>query len=190
MSQTDNQFARTTHQRTKKMTRRARIHPAASPLRVRIHFAATLFRVRTHLAVPLLLAIAIFSCAADLCADNTDQAGWQRQEVNWRVSGGSRVKAIHHPADQMPPTRLARATPQARPTSQPVSAEQAAGHSALAVQDQGAPIIATVVDSPPVDAVHPSRTRIGRVQRPFADRDQWEGGARRRVEIGEFRLTQ
>ena len=137
------------------MTRRARIHPAASPLRVRIHFAATLFRVRTHLAVPLLLAIAIFSCAAGLCADNTDQAGWQRQEVNWRVSGGSRVKAIHHPADQMPPTRLGRATPQARPTSQPVSAEQAAGHSALAVQDQGAPIIATVVDSPPVDGFVP-----------------------------------
>ncbi len=49
-------------------------------------------------------------------------AGWQREEVDWRISGGSRIKAIYRPPEEA----VAKSTP-----------------------DKAAPVAANVIDSPP-----------------------------------------
>jgi len=41
-------------------------------------------------------------------------AGWEREQVDWRITGGSRIKAIYRPAKEAvtkAPPRLAKAAP-------------------------------------------------------------------------------
>jgi hypothetical protein len=72
---------------------------------------------------------------------------WHRQEVNWRMTGGSRIKAIYYPADRPPMTlnRHHRSQPRFRlreiiPSTEATTDKYTAGA-----------IIANVIDSPPID---------------------------------------
>lgn len=84
-----------------------------------------------------------------------DRPGWQRQEVNWRMTGGSRIKAVIHPPEK--PIRMLakreRRKPKA-PRKKTLPAEAAFRLAPLA-QEPTAPIIANVIDSPPVDGFVP-----------------------------------
>ena len=59
------------------------------------------------------LALAgVFVCIP--VAAGAGRAGWQRKEVNWRLTGGSRVKAVYRPAEkaaEKAPAKLAKAAP-------------------------------------------------------------------------------
>ena len=48
----------------------------------------------------VLLFVIIFCWAAAVWAG---QPGWQRQEVDWRMTGGARIKAVDYPEDKSPP---------------------------------------------------------------------------------------
>jgi predicted aspartyl protease len=95
---------------------------------------------------------------AALCWASAVQAGrsdWQRSEVNWRVIGGTHIKAINYPGEKPVPTfaqRKARKPAVAREKIIPV--EAVFGFESTIQQSTG-PIFADVIDSPPIDGFVP-----------------------------------
>lgn len=77
--------------------------------------------------------------------------GWQRQEVNWRMTGGSSIKAVNYPADKplMTLNQHRRRQPkvQLKAITPPVDA--ALGKSVTGM------VSAAVIDSPPIDGFVP-----------------------------------
>jgi hypothetical protein len=73
---------------------------------------------------------------------------WQRQEVNWRLTGGSSIKAVNYPADK-PPMMLS----QHRSGQPKVRIREIEPSTLAAPGERTAPIIATVFDSPPIDGL-------------------------------------
>src|SRR4030042_1344571 len=76
--------------------------------------------------------------------------GWQHQKVDWRMTGGSSIKAVNYPAEKPLPMlnkRTAR-----RPTSlrKKILPAEAAFRLAPLAQQSSASIIALVIDSPPI----------------------------------------
>ena len=101
----------------------------------------------------LILLPAAVICASP--ADRIDRSDWQRQQVDWRMTGGSRIKAVRYPADRPLPTLAQRdisrpagvrkKTLQAKATSLPSqNAEQSLSST-----------IVNVIDSPPIDGFIP-----------------------------------
>jgi predicted aspartyl protease len=81
--------------------------------------------------------------------------GWQHQKVDWRMTGGSSIKAVNYPADKPLPTlnkRTAR-----RPTSlrKKILPAEAAFRLTPLAQQSSASITALVIDSPPIDGFVP-----------------------------------
>jgi predicted aspartyl protease len=80
---------------------------------------------------------------------------WQHQDVDWRLTGGSCIKAVNYPQGkplQMLGKRTAR-----RPTSlrKKILPAEAAFRLAPLAQQSSASIIALVIDSPPIDGFIP-----------------------------------
>jgi predicted aspartyl protease len=84
-----------------------------------------------------------------------DRQGWERKEVNWRVSAGRQVKAIYYPRHQQPPLL------ETRSERRPVRLQQRAGESQvgptgiITAEGTAAMVFANVIDSPPVDGFVP-----------------------------------
>lgn len=77
--------------------------------------------------------------------------GWQHQDVNWRMTGGSCIKAVSYPADK-PPMMLnqhRRGQPKARLKAIAPPAEAALGKSVTGM------VSVAVIDSPPIDGFVP-----------------------------------
>ena len=83
------------------------------------------------------------------------QSGWQRQEVNWRMTGGARIKAINYPQDKQPPLLGKRAGRQPTPPRKKTLPAEAASRLAPFAEESTAPIFANVIDSPPIDGFVP-----------------------------------
>ncbi|MHC4328411.1 MAG: aspartyl protease family protein [Planctomycetota bacterium] len=69
-------------------------------------------RMRTHNSnrgwfVLLFVVVSLTSVAS------ATRDGWRRQEVDWRVTGGGRIKAIRYPQEEEPPLLYEEAGPQA-----------------------------------------------------------------------------
>ncbi len=81
--------------------------------------------------------------------------GWKRQEVDWRMTGGSRIKAIHYPKDKPLPQYSIRADrPRKTPHKKTITKE--AGSQPIPLAPEAATsIIANVIDSPPIDGFVP-----------------------------------
>lgn len=81
--------------------------------------------------------------------------GWQRQEVDWRVTGGGRVKAIRYPEQNEPPLFRGKVKHQPRIVRKksllkvPRSKESSLSFLSAPV------VMANVIDSPPVDGFVP-----------------------------------
>jgi predicted aspartyl protease len=92
----------------------------------------------------LLLFVAVLYWIPFVKAGHPD---WHRQEVNWRINGRSRIKAIYYPADKPPMTlnRHRRTRPKVLLREITPSIEATAGKSATGA------IFADVIDSPPLD---------------------------------------
>lgn len=96
-----------------------------------------------------LLLVAILANASIAPAD---RQGWQRQEVDWRMTGGLRIKAIRYPKQKPLPTLATKHA--RRPTALRKEALAAEAASKLAQQSTG-PIFVIVIDSPPIDGFVP-----------------------------------
>jgi len=99
---------------------------------------------------PLLAAVAFWTSAV-----RADRSGWQRRQVNWRITGGTRIKAVNYPEDK-PLTMLAERDElqSKRPRKEP-RYPRTAPLLEPPTQQLIAPIIAIVFDSPPVDGFVP-----------------------------------
>ena len=81
------------------------------------------------------------------------QPGWKKQKVDWRISGGSKIKAIYYPKDTPVPT-LAKKPKPSKPKKKTIAPERIALLE-LETYDLTQPVIANVIDSPPVDGFVP-----------------------------------
>ena len=94
---------------------------------------------------------------AACCASATfaEQSGWERKEVNWRVSANRQIKAIYYPADQNLP--LLENQGRGGPVElRPISGKQKTA-SPLAITSTGTEtsVLANVINSPPIDGFVP-----------------------------------
>ena len=91
----------------------------------------------------VLLFVGNFCCSVAVAGKKL----WQRKEVNWRISGGSRIKAVNYPADKPPLTLNEH-----RRSKRKVRLEQIAPSTTPAL---GQTVFAAVIDSPPIDGFVP-----------------------------------
>jgi predicted aspartyl protease len=82
-----------------------------------------------------------------------NKAGWQKEQADWRLSGGSRIKSISYPHDKPPQTRakIAKPVKPKRKQLSPDPLRRIEFLTAGAVES----IYATVIDSPPIDGFVP-----------------------------------
>ncbi len=102
------------------------------------------------------VGVAILACIVySVSATGAGRCGWHRREVNWHLSGGYRVKAISYPRQKAPKTLTRQHYGHTFMPHKKVLPIEAA--SRLAVQNETAsgPIVATIIDSPPVDGFVP-----------------------------------
>jgi len=81
-----------------------------------------------------------------------ERPDWQREEVSWRLTGGSQIKAIEYPQEK--PAPLSNRRRFQKPDKKLLSPEAAQRFGALAAGTT-APVFANVIDSPPVDGFVP-----------------------------------
>jgi len=100
----------------------------------------------------VLLLAAVQCWPADIRAD---RPGWQRQEVDWRMPGGARIKEIYYPKDAPPLTRATQpADRRGAKRKLIVPARAKANLAPLEAESTGA-VLANVIDSPPLDGFVP-----------------------------------
>lgn len=112
-------------------------------------------RMNTHNLIRRWL-IPLFICVLCLVSIvQAERSGWQRQEVNWRMSGGTRIKAINYPQGKtLPLFTQQESYEQIKPRKKLIHLE-ADPRITLFNQQLTAPIYAIVIDSPPVDGFVP-----------------------------------
>jgi hypothetical protein len=98
----------------------------------------------------LILLLIVILCWA--VAVRADRSGWQRQEVNLRMTGGARIKAISYPREELPPLRAKRDGRQPTPPREKTLLFEAASRL---TEESTTPIFANVIDSPPIDGFVP-----------------------------------
>ena len=81
--------------------------------------------------------------------------GWQQQQVNWRMSGGSSIKAVNYPQEKPLPMLGKRNGRRPAPLRKKILPAEAAFRLAPLAQQSSASIIALVTDSPPIDGFIP-----------------------------------
>ena len=80
---------------------------------------------------------------------------WQRQQVNWRITDGSCIKAINYPQGKAPPILTNRGHHQTKIPRKKALPVEATCRLATIAQQTTTAIFANVVDSPPVDGFIP-----------------------------------
>ncbi|MFZ0035531.1 MAG: hypothetical protein WAK60_11170, partial [Sedimentisphaerales bacterium] len=105
---------------------------------------------RTTCSVLLLVTVLCW-----IPAVGTGRPGWQRQEVDWRMTGGSSVKAVNYPAEKPLPTLNKRTARQPAALREKILPPEAAFRFSPLAQQSFAPIIVNVIDSPPIDGFVP-----------------------------------
>ncbi len=84
-----------------------------------------------------------------------EQSNWQKQEVDWRLSGGNRIKAIHYPTDKELPVLTKQDNLQKTKISRKIIQCDADRRIELFSQELTAPIYAVEIDSPPIGGFIP-----------------------------------
>jgi len=77
--------------------------------------------------------------------------GWQRQEVNWRVTGGGSIKAIYYPDGKPLPLLTKQGGRRVGPLSKKILPGKSAPGAVSFGVESAAPVVATVIDSPPIN---------------------------------------
>ena len=104
--------------------------------------------IRVRVVLLLLTAVCCTAAAGE-------KPGWQREEVDWYLTGGNRIKAVLHPKGKPPlflkkhrQRKLAARRKKMTPT-------QASSQLSLLAQTTTRPIVTTVIDSPPINGLVP-----------------------------------
>lgn len=102
-------------------------------------------RMRTHNSnrgwfVLLFVVVSLTSVAS------AERSGWRRQEVDWRVTGGGRIRAIRYPQEEQPPLLYKEAGPQAGNVRKKVLRTNESLFGLLSVPT----VTVNVIDSPPI----------------------------------------
>lgn len=84
-----------------------------------------------------------------------DRSGWQQQEVNWRLTGGDRIKAIRYPAQKKPPLFERQAGEPPKVVRKQVSPRASLTEDSSVDLLWAPTIMANVIDSPPVGGFVP-----------------------------------
>jgi len=106
-------------------------------------------RINSH---KFLLARLVLLLVALMCgpfAARADRTGWQHQEVNWHISGGSHIKGIHYPSTEGLPLLTKEANHLPTAPHKKLLLPEANSRLMLFTQEPAA-VMATVIDSPPV----------------------------------------
>jgi len=106
-----------------------------------------------HLKTALFLLLLAAICRT--AAAGTDRTNWKRQEVDLRMTGGSRIKAIIHPQDKSPPRLSKRADHQPKRVRKKILSAEATSKITPLARESMAPVYANVIDSPPIDGFVP-----------------------------------
>ena len=104
-----------------------------------------------------LLLIAFLGWTSVVLAGNSR---WQREEVDWRVTGGGRIKAVRYPKDKAPKMSAGEKGRQPkRFRKRELGPEELSRLAPLAhkfsAEESNIPVFASVIDSPPVDGFVP-----------------------------------
>lgn len=97
----------------------------------------------------LLFAVVVLSNSTV----RADRPGWQREEVDWNIAGKARIKAINYPQDKTPPL-FGKYRPAAL-RKKALSGKAASRLVPQFVPEPVSPVIANVIDSPPIDGFVP-----------------------------------
>ena len=98
----------------------------------------------------VLLAVVCFSSFA--------QAGrpdWRTQEVDWRLTGGSRIIDIRYPEQKEPPLFNEKAVPQTRIARKRIFPDALRSKDPTFSMMSVQAVLANMIDSPPVDGFVP-----------------------------------
>ena len=85
-------------------------------------------------------------------AGRASGAGWQREEVQWRLSGGEQIKAISYPEDK--PAQTSNRRQPEKPAKKLILPETTQ-RKATQLETTAGPVWANVIDSPPIDGFVP-----------------------------------
>lgn len=99
----------------------------------------------------VILVALVLLCSSGALAK---RPGWQSQQVNWRLPGGSRIKAIRYPKEE-PPQTLAKRTGRntVRLVEKTIQAEPL--FEDMATAETTTTVFANVIDTPPIDGFVP-----------------------------------
>jgi len=101
------------------------------------------------------LAILLVTVIGTIALAANPQKGWEKRDVDLRLTGGSRMRAIYHPANKTAPKlRKPRQYGRSAIRRKFISPEEAA-RLGPAATSTGEPIQALVIDSPPIDGFVP-----------------------------------
>ncbi len=106
-----------------------------------------------HLKTALALLLIAIICR--IAAAGTDRTNWKRQEVDLRVTGGSRIKAISHPQDKPPPRLSKRTDHRPKRVRKKILSAEATSQLAPLARESTTTVYANVIDSPPIDGFVP-----------------------------------
>ena len=101
----------------------------------------------------LVLLIAVFAYLAP--AVRADRPGWQQHQVDWRLTGGSRIKAVSYPEQKPPPTLAEQRGRRTTALSKKALPPEAASRLTATDAQSSAPIFAIAVNSPPTNGFVP-----------------------------------
>jgi len=112
-------------------------------------------RIKAHrwIQVWLVLLPAAVICASP--ADRVERPGWQRQQVDWRMTSGLRIKAISYPANKPLPTLAQRDSSRPAVVRKKTFQAKASTLQSQNVQQFLSSTIVNVIDSPPIDGFIP-----------------------------------
>jgi len=86
---------------------------------------------------------------------SAEGAGWERKEVNWRVSKDRQIKAIYYPADQNLPLLETRTGRKPVHLQQRIIKPQAGETLTATAQITETTVFANIIESPPIDGFVP-----------------------------------
>jgi predicted aspartyl protease len=101
----------------------------------------------------LILLLLITVCWTAVAG--ADRTNWKRQEVDLRITGGSRIKAINYPEDKPPPRLSKRADHRPKRLRKKILSAEATSQLAPLARESTTPVYANVIDSPPIDGFVP-----------------------------------
>jgi hypothetical protein len=101
------------------------------------------------------LFVALLTVVVAQAAVFAESSGWERKEVNWRVSRDRQIKAIYYPADQNLPLLENRTERKPVHLEQRTIVPETGQISAMTAGSTGATVFANVINSPPIDGFVP-----------------------------------